>query len=44
MTLKEKMQLVLFSNKMAPCLISVYRFALLRMLGFQISGLEEVGQ
>jgi hypothetical protein len=29
---------------MAPRLISLYRFALLWMLGFQIGGLEEVDQ
>jgi hypothetical protein len=31
-------------NKTAPRLISVYRFALLWMPGFQIGGLEEVDQ
>jgi hypothetical protein len=42
--LKEKVHLVLFSNKTAPRHISVYRFALLRMPGFQISGLQDVDQ
>jgi hypothetical protein len=44
MIFKDKMQLVLFPDKMASHLISVYNSAILWMQGFQISELEEVDQ